>query len=163
MSKSPRRPDLDGPSEATPSYEVGYRRPPIESRFKPGQSGNPKGRPKRHRNVRTVVQETLNQRITIREGKRTRLLSKLEGVVLAVVNSALQGNAKSVTALMALLRAVGMTAEMPEPTNTEPVTQHDREIIDEFLRRRVSGGEQAEALEITDNTQSAPPTGKTKR
>jgi Family of unknown function (DUF5681) len=27
-------------------YAVGFRRPPANTRFKPGQSGNPKGRPK---------------------------------------------------------------------------------------------------------------------
>jgi hypothetical protein len=29
-------------------YRVGYGRPPLESRFKPNKSGNPKGRPRRH-------------------------------------------------------------------------------------------------------------------
>jgi hypothetical protein len=30
-----------------PSYEVGYKKPPLHARFKKGQSGNPRARPKR--------------------------------------------------------------------------------------------------------------------
>ena len=33
--------------------QVGYRKPPVHTRFKPGQSGNPKGRPKGPRNLAT--------------------------------------------------------------------------------------------------------------
>lgn len=29
-----------------PAFKVGYRKPPVETRFKPGQSGNPRGRPR---------------------------------------------------------------------------------------------------------------------
>ena len=40
-------------------YEVGYRRPPKTTRFKPGQSGNPKGRPAKARNFKSDVKKTL--------------------------------------------------------------------------------------------------------
>lgn len=60
----------DEPNHET-SYDVGYGKPPVASRFKPGQSGNPRGRPKNARNVRTLLAAALAQRITIREGERT--------------------------------------------------------------------------------------------
>ncbi|WP_116394747.1 DUF5681 domain-containing protein [Nitrobacter sp. Nb-311A] len=44
----------DDHNGASTEYEVGYGRPPIQGRFKPGQSGNPKGIRKRRRNVRCV-------------------------------------------------------------------------------------------------------------
>jgi Family of unknown function (DUF5681) len=40
---------------ASKDYKVGYGRPPEHSRFKRGQSGNPRGRPRKHRNFRTVL------------------------------------------------------------------------------------------------------------
>jgi hypothetical protein len=36
----------EDPIEEPPHYPVGYRKPPVHSRFKKGQSGNPRGRPK---------------------------------------------------------------------------------------------------------------------
>ena len=38
-------------------YEVGYKKPPIHTRFKPGVSGNPKGRPKGTKNLATDLAE----------------------------------------------------------------------------------------------------------
>ena len=164
MAKHPRLPkssqrDHDQSLEAVPDYEIGFRRPPVRRRFKPGQTGNPKGRPKGRRKVRTVVEEALNQRITIREGDRTRSLPKLDGVVLTMVNKALQGDAKALTALIQLIRSVGMTEEMPEPTSTEPVTAHDGEIIADFLRRHGTSTNNAAAADenAIDNRQSTHP------
>lgn len=162
MGRHPRRRgrsqrDHSTSSEVTPDYEIGYRRPPGHGRFKPGQSGNPKGRPKGTRNVRSVVEGMLNQRVTVREGDRTRLLSKLEGVVLTMVNKALQGDVKTQAALFQLIRSVGMTEEMPEPTTTKPVTAHDDEIIADFLRRNTASTEDLAAPENDiDNRQNTP-------
>ena len=125
-------------SEAPPAYEIGHGRPPVHSRFKPGQSGNPKGRRKGARNKRTVVEQALNKRITIREDGRKRSLSKFEVLVLTMLNKALQGDVKTQIALFGLLRSFGMIGEEPEPTATEPVTAHDDEIIADFLRRQQS-------------------------
>ena len=168
MAKHPRLPktsqhDHSQSSGAAPDYEIGYRRPPLYRRFKPGQSGNLKGRPKGRRNVRAVIEEVLNQRITIREGDRTRSLPKLDGVVLTMVNKALQGDAKALTALIQLIRSAGMTEEMPEPTSTEPVTAYDDEIIADFFRRHGPSTENPAAPEdTTDNRQSTPPDKETK-
>src|SRR5258708_20178379 len=63
--------DLDLGSEP-PSFAVGYGRPPVHSRFKPGKSGNPKGRAKQSRNMRTIVQQVLTEDIHIPTGRRIR-------------------------------------------------------------------------------------------
>ena len=72
MAKHPLLPEssrADGtqPSDAVPAYAVGYRRPPLHTRFKPG---HPKrgGRPKGQRNVRTVVDETLKEKVPSAKG-----------------------------------------------------------------------------------------------
>src|SRR5712675_315171 len=114
------RPDGLQPSDAT--YPVGYGKPPVHSRFQPGQSGNKKGRPKRHRNVRTVVKEILNQKIKIKEGDQIRSLTKLEAFVLTITTGALNRDAKAQASLLALLRQVGMMDEVPEASKAEPFT-----------------------------------------
>ena len=60
-------------------YEVGYGRPPTHSRFRPGQSGNPAGRRKGVRNLKTDVMRTLGAPIKVKEGGRTRIRSTQEG------------------------------------------------------------------------------------
>ena len=47
-------------------YEVGYRKPPKHTRFKPGQSGNLRGRPKGTKNLKTDLMEELGEKILIR-------------------------------------------------------------------------------------------------
>ena len=73
MSDQSQAPKPSKPNGAQ-TFSVGYGRPPVHSRFKPGQSGNPKGRRKGQRNVGTVVDGELSQRIKVREGNRTRSL-----------------------------------------------------------------------------------------
>jgi Family of unknown function (DUF5681) len=117
---------------------VGYGKPPVHTRFKPGQSGNPKGRRKGQRNVHTVFDEVLSQRITIREGNRTRSVSKLDAVIVTMVNAALRGDAKAQTALIAMMRSLGMTGEPPPATNPEPFTADDQSLIADYFRRHGS-------------------------
>jgi hypothetical protein len=168
MAKPPRLPKKHHlneypQSEAKRDYEIGYGRPPEHSRFKPGKSGNTKGRPRGRRNVRTVVEDVLSQRITIREGDRTRSLSKLDGLVLTMVNKALGGDAKALPPLIALLRSVGLINEAPEPASTEPITANDSEIVAEFIRRHGTSTEKAtESENETKNHQSRPSREETK-
>jgi len=125
----------DGRQSSEASHAVGYGRPPRHTRFKPGQCGNPKGRPKRQRNVRTVVEGVLGERITIREGNRTRSLTKFDAMVLTMMNAALKGDAKAQASVIALLRSVGMTDEAPEASHSEPLTADDAAVIADYLRR----------------------------
>ena len=46
-------------------YEIGYGRPPKSTRFKPGQSGNPKGRKKGSKNTYSILRDILNQKVTV--------------------------------------------------------------------------------------------------
>ena len=60
------------------SYPVGYRKPPSASRFTPGKSGNPKGRPKGARSLATILDKTFNRRVTVMENGKPKKLTILE-------------------------------------------------------------------------------------
>ena len=75
-------------------YDFGYRKPPMHSRFKPGQSGNPKGRPKGRKNVRTIVEELLDRSVTINENGRVRQVKFTEALVHQLAAKALTGTTK---------------------------------------------------------------------
>jgi len=141
--KSPSEPaDTCRQSErvSRPAHAVGYGKPPAHTRFKPGKSGNPKGRPKRIRNLRTIVEDALNERIAIREGARNRTLTKREALVLTLVNSALKGDPRSVTAFVALLRPLGLVTDQAEPDAKSPLTADDEALLSDFLRRHADNG-----------------------
>jgi hypothetical protein len=78
-----------------PTYDVGYRKPPKEHQFKKGQSGNKAGRPKRSRNVSTVLAEQLDRQVPVHGGSR-KLLSLREGVMRRLVELALKGNIRAI-------------------------------------------------------------------
>src|SRR3954471_16214722 len=92
-----------GSESANGGYEVGYGRPPQSSQFKPGRSGNPKGRPKGGKNLSTLAREKLQVKISVREGGRERQMSKAEVGVTKLVNRfAETGDPKFLAALQKL-------------------------------------------------------------
>ncbi|MDZ7736897.1 MAG: DUF5681 domain-containing protein [Gammaproteobacteria bacterium] len=77
-------------------YKVGYCNPPKHTQFQKGQSGNPEGRPKGAKNIATLFDEVLNEKVTIKEGSKTRKVSKFEAIIQRVINAAMQGDTRSI-------------------------------------------------------------------
>jgi hypothetical protein len=152
MTKRQRSPDRISRKRPTGDYEVGYCKPPKDTQFQPGKPGNPKGRPKRSRNLKTVLEEALREAITIREGDRKRKLSRLDVFVRSVLNDTLKGNAKAVGNLIALFRLAGLGGEEPEAPENAPTRSEDEAVLREFLRRH--GAASADACDDPHNETS---------
>ena len=75
-------------------YDFGYRKPPMHSRFKPGQSGNPKGRPKGRKNFRSIIMDVMDQTVTIKENGRLRQMKFPEALVRLLAAKALKGTTR---------------------------------------------------------------------
>ena len=71
------RADKDGRGDE----RIGYRRPPLRTRFRPGQSGNPRGRPGGARNLSTVIAAALGEKVAVTENGRRRRITKLEAAI----------------------------------------------------------------------------------
>ncbi len=108
MSKTPKKPTPNG---ADPDYEVGYGKPPKQTQFKPGQSGNPRGRPKGTKNLKTDLMEELSEMISVREGDRSQNVSKQRAVVKTFVARTLQGDARSAALLTSMMMRLTDTGE----------------------------------------------------
>lgn len=87
------------------SYEpegVGYGRPPKATRFKKGQSGNPRGRPRNRR--RNIPYDTLlGQMVTVREDGRDRRVTAAEAFILQLTKKGLDGDSASARASLAAI------------------------------------------------------------
>ncbi len=118
-------------------YSIGYGRPPLGSRFKPGASGNAKGRPKNSKNLRTLIREAMTTTISVKEGSASRRVSKLEGVVLRQLQNALKGSDRSALAVIKMAMQMGFL-EDPNDTVGEDnsLSAADAQILEHLLTRR---------------------------
>jgi hypothetical protein len=87
------------------AYPVGYGRPPKNSQFKKGQSGNPKGRPKGTQNLATVLANELRERVVINENGQRRTVTKMVAATKQLVNRAAGGDMKALQLLWVLVRS----------------------------------------------------------
>lgn len=72
-------------------YETGFKKPPKKTRFKKGKSGNPKGRPKGTKNLKTDLEEELQELIHLKEGGKNKHVSKQRAVIKALMAKAVRG------------------------------------------------------------------------
>lgn len=111
---------------------VGYGRPPMMTRFRPGQSGNPRGRPKGARNLSTIVAAALSERVAINENGRRRRITKFEATVKQLVNRAASGEARATQLLLALVQA---NEARPAEQDASRVGDADTIVMAELTRR----------------------------
>ena len=115
-------------------YEVGYGKPPRHTRFQPGRSGNPRGRPKGTNNLKTDLMEELDEKILVREGEQSRRVSKQRAVVKTIVARTLKGDARAATLVTSMMMRLLETGE-GAPEVAEPLDDDEHEILQAFEDR----------------------------
>jgi Family of unknown function (DUF5681) len=123
----------DEPAGATPPPDenVGYRRPPVSTRFKPGTSGNPSGKPKGSKSLNQLLRQALNRRVPdSRRGGRHRV-SMIELIFEGIVLGAARREPPMVRILLALINQLAPT-DVPA-SELEELRAGDREILNEFI------------------------------
>ncbi|MDE0589078.1 DUF5681 domain-containing protein [Halocynthiibacter sp. C4] len=79
-------------SDPKKEYEVGYRKPPKSTRFKKGQSGNTRGRPRGAKGFNASLQKELERKVPVREGGREVRLSKAQIAAKRLAEKAMKGD-----------------------------------------------------------------------
>jgi len=78
-----------------PEYEVGFQKPPKHTQWKPGQSGNPNGRPKKIKDFDKLIDIELSKELRITEGGHQVTLTKREVIIKTLINDALKGDLRA--------------------------------------------------------------------
>ena len=133
VRSAPAPDPADESSKQVSDYEVGYRRPPAHTRFKPGRSGNPKGRPKAARGLNTLARELLMAKVPVRTGSGEKRMHRIEAVLHKTFELALKGNPRALSQVLSLYAsAVPETAVAESPLPAEELTMTDLAILEEL-------------------------------
>ncbi len=155
--------DADAPASETPmprdgtatdAYTVGRNRPPREWQFKPGRSGNPRGRPKSAKNFTTIVREVLGEKVVVtRKGKR-KTVTVLEAILQRTAVDAVQGNARARQQVVEIAARAGLIEEAAAATGLPPLTPEGEADLAAFLARHAPAllADEAEISAATPNT-----------
>jgi Family of unknown function (DUF5681) len=121
------------PKDHAADYPVGYGRPPSASRFKPGISGNAKGRPKGSKNLKTLIRDAMTATISIQEGTKPKRVSRIEGVVMRQLQKALMGSDQAAMAVVKIALQLGFFEETEG--NQVRLSAEDQRVLDQLLLR----------------------------
>jgi hypothetical protein len=118
-------------TKSSDGVQVGYGRPPLHSRFRPGQSGNPRGRRKGVRNFATDVKAALKAPVSLNEKGKTKRVSTQEAMLLRLKEKALKGDSRALDQLIRLAQMFNDDG----PTEVSPgqnAETEDQEILDAY-------------------------------
>jgi hypothetical protein len=135
--------------ENDPKYTVGYRKPPKHTQFKPGRSGNAKGRPRKSTTFADDLETELRSTIEVLEGGKRRRMTKRRAIAKQHVNKALGGDVRS-TELLLKSTQLGRTGQQDNLSS----------LLEEFREKNrcpptKSVAEEAASIGPADNTASA--------
>ncbi len=109
-------------------YDVGYGKPPKSGQFKPGNSGNPKGRPKAPPKVEDLIAREANRKIAITLAGAKVTLSQAEVMVKALMQKAMKGDIACAKVIL-----LGLQAYPHPPEDGALINEHELSLLKEVL------------------------------
>lgn len=117
---------------------IGFGNPPDATKYKKGQSGNPNGRPRGSKNTYTLLDEIVNEKVTIQKNGRTFKITKKQAALFQLSNQAATGHLKAIQTLIPLMSEADRQKE--ERTKiTGVIRQDDAKIIEQFIKDNLNG------------------------
>jgi hypothetical protein len=112
-------------------YEVGFKRPPVKTRFKPGGVGNPKGRPKKKQTVGQIIEGALMTKVTVMENGRSKTMTAEEVIIRKLALDAASGDKRAIQTLFSLRDRYQDSSETT--LDTTDLQSDDRKILDDYF------------------------------
>jgi hypothetical protein len=122
----------------------GNERPDIQTRFKKGQSGNPRGRPKGRKNRAAQLRDVLYRNILVKDGRGSRSVPKIVAAAEVCLNNAIKGDLPSFVKIMEIVhkfQLIENSPTIPEEISEIRITYVDPQVSEtpieqkEFLAR----------------------------
>jgi hypothetical protein len=110
---------------------VGYGKPPAHTRYRRGQSGNPGGRKRGSRNLKTIMEEVMESAVELSDKGRKRNVPLAEALLLQYAQCGLKGDWRAIDSL--LERYERCRGDQAEPTTD--LAEEDERMMDELLAR----------------------------
>jgi hypothetical protein len=105
-------------------YEVGYGKPPRQHRYRKGQSGNPRGRPRRKRNEAALINRIFDELVTVTvDGKRQRVTVLEAALRRAIIATITNGSVRDLGKLLDLHARYGSEPEVLRNARLEEEAQ----------------------------------------
>ena len=127
------------PPKTRRDYEVGYGKPPRDTRFKEGQSGNPRGRPPGLKNLKTLLSEALNEPVVVTENGGHRKITKRQAIIKQLVNQSATADWRAVKILLDMLRDIESRTESAAP-EASSFSVADEKVIEQLKARFSKAG-----------------------
>lgn len=109
-------------------YEVGYGKPPTGTQFKPGQSGNPKGRPKNQKSFNAYLFKALDEPVEVNENGKRKQMTRREVAARQIAIKAMKGDLKAMTYIRSLEPDDSIT-----PQVDTPLSEHEMDLLNLML------------------------------
>jgi len=126
-------------SKKNNDYDVGYGKPPKSGQFKKGQTGNPRGRKKGARGLKTDLKSELKEKVTITENGKSVKISKKRLMIKQLVAKALKGDIRALSKLIDLnISVLGIEDEAIKGPASLSIS--DQAILDDYVKSRIEAG-----------------------
>lgn len=119
--------------ESDENYKTGYKKPPKHARWKKGQSGNPKGRPKGSKNFKTELRDALAAHIEITENRKRVKLSVSEAIIKVLLQNGLKGKLPALNKIMDLALMLDDEEDNMAKLSPSEAIASDADIIEAYL------------------------------
>jgi len=127
-------------------YEVGKGKPPMNTRFRPGVSGNPKGAKRKKKEIEVslplLLKEALNDMVTVTINGREVRVPKRQAIIVQTVNDALTGTPTQRQKTLKMLYDIGAFDPDVSDDRTEPGLS--QETIADFIDALIEEGKRDE-------------------
>jgi hypothetical protein len=135
-------------------YEIGYGKPPKNTQFQKGVSGNPTGRPKKTPDFHSIFMKESVSLITVNDKGQRRRISKLEGIAKQLHNKALTGNVPAARTCIGLHLQAQDKGSLSAPQQSSDSGRHDnvRYLTEEQLMRIAAGALEKPGKKVESNT-----------